>query len=149
MEKVMQVLKQVPALILRSPAHGLVSEGMLLLSVTGRKSGKRYTLPIYYLRDGDTVVMTTDSRWWKNLRGGAPVTLRIKGENMTGVGEAITDEATVADVLTRMVRRFGRYGKVIGVRRESNGEPNAEDLDRVKRERVVIQVKLDHAPGAE
>jgi hypothetical protein len=33
---------------LRSPLHGLLSNGMMLLTVTGRKTGKKYTTPVGY-----------------------------------------------------------------------------------------------------
>jgi len=34
--------------LLRSPLHGLLSGMLMLLSYTGRKSGKVYTIPIGY-----------------------------------------------------------------------------------------------------
>ena len=39
-------------LILRSPFHGILSKNMMLLSFKGRKSGKVYTFPVGYARDG-------------------------------------------------------------------------------------------------
>lgn len=63
---------------LRSPLHGLLSDGVLLITFTGRKSSKQYTTPINYLGDGDMIDLTTDSPWWKNLRSGVPLTLRIR-----------------------------------------------------------------------
>ncbi len=33
-------------LILRSPLHGTMSAGLLLITYHGRKSGKEYTLPV-------------------------------------------------------------------------------------------------------
>lgn len=54
-------------LILRSPLHAWMSSTLLLLTYTGRKSGKRYTIPIGYTRDGDVVtIFAYRSRtWWK------------------------------------------------------------------------------------
>ena len=78
-DRVMRAVNRFPAVLLRSPPHGVLSDGVLLLGFTGRKSGRRYTTPITYLRDdaaGDTVLMTTDSPWWQNLRGGDPAALR-------------------------------------------------------------------------
>lgn len=47
----------------------------LLLSVTGRRSGKTYTTPLVYFRDGQSyVVVGSDGaakrhpQWWKNLQ---------------------------------------------------------------------------------
>ena len=33
----------------------LVDNDMLLLTTTGRRSGRRHTIPLLYLRDGDSV----------------------------------------------------------------------------------------------
>ena len=48
---------------------------ILLLTTTGRKSGKRYTTPLLYVRDGDDLVVIAsnggakrDPDWWRNLR---------------------------------------------------------------------------------
>ncbi len=46
--------------MLRSPFHGIVSKNIMLITVTGRKSGKKYTLPVSYVRDGDLVLCSTE-----------------------------------------------------------------------------------------
>lgn len=55
--------------ILRSPLHGLVSENVILITFTGRKSGKTYTTPVNYVRDGEALIILShdDRTWWKNL----------------------------------------------------------------------------------
>ncbi len=72
--------------LLRSPLHSLVSNSMMLISVTGRKSGRRVTLPVSYVRENDTlwVISSRNRQWWRNLLGGAPVTLRLAGQDITG-----------------------------------------------------------------
>lgn len=71
---------------LRTPVlHRLTSASTLLLTFTGRKSGRRYTIPVVYLRrDARTLLVTTDSRWAHNLTGGAPVQVRLRGRDMAG-----------------------------------------------------------------
>ena len=43
--------------ILRSPWHGMRSNRLLLLTFTGRKSGKEFTTPIRYEQDGETLLV--------------------------------------------------------------------------------------------
>ncbi len=43
----------------RSPLHFLVSKSIMLITFTGRKTGNRYTTPISYLPEGDTVTVFT------------------------------------------------------------------------------------------
>jgi hypothetical protein len=48
--------------LLRTPAHGLVSGRLMLLTVTGRATGKRYTIPVGYARVGDVLYTGTGGR---------------------------------------------------------------------------------------
>ena len=83
--------------VLRSPAHGLLSGHLALITVTGRRTGRRFTIPVGYHEDGDRVTIPVEwpegKRWWRNLRGdGAPVELRIRGVRRIGIARAVGDE---------------------------------------------------------
>jgi hypothetical protein len=85
--------------LLRSPARRLLSGKFALITVTGRVSGRGYTFPVLYERDGDTVRIEVGwperKRWWRNLTGaGAPVRVRIRGTEHSGTAVARGDEAT-------------------------------------------------------
>ena len=57
------LLNPLVAALLRSPLHRVLSSGLLLLTVTGRHSGHRYSIPVGYQRDGDDlVVMVSEAR---------------------------------------------------------------------------------------
>src|SRR5436309_15491357 len=80
-----------PALgaILRSPAHRLASGRLALITYTGRKSGREYTIPVLYRDKGDEVTIGVgwpDRKvWWRNLTGeGGPVRLVVRGEDVRG-----------------------------------------------------------------
>jgi deazaflavin-dependent oxidoreductase (nitroreductase family) len=90
--------------LLRSPLHALLSGALMLITVTGRKSGRAYTTPVQYKRDGDAVLVISahDRTWWKNVRGGAPVTLHLRGRLQHGRAEAVEDSAAVAALARRM-----------------------------------------------
>jgi hypothetical protein len=70
--------------LLRSPFHPLMSHTTIVLTFTGRHSGRRYTIPVRYLREGDRLLTTTDSRWWLNLLEGARVILHLTGSEVAG-----------------------------------------------------------------
>ena len=110
----MRVVNKFPALLLRSPLHGLIIGSVLLITFNGRKSGKKYTTLITCLGEGDTVLMTTDSPWWKNLWGARD--FAEKGRKYAGVADAITDETEVAQVLEMMLGEYPSYGKYTGVK---------------------------------
>jgi hypothetical protein len=75
---------RVVKLILASPAHGLMSDRLIVLTVTGRRTGKKRTFPVAYTQEGDKLSLHVDwperKVWWKNLIGGAPVTVRLRGQ---------------------------------------------------------------------
>jgi deazaflavin-dependent oxidoreductase (nitroreductase family) len=83
--------------LLRSPFHGAVSKFYVVLGFTGRKSGKPYATPVQYAFEDNTVYIVTSEGyvWWKNLRGGANVTLRIRGKDYTGWAETDTGQEAV------------------------------------------------------
>ncbi len=60
--------------------------------------------PVNYLREGDVVFMGVDGRWWRGFRGeGAPVTLLVQGETLTGRAQVVLDDpAYTADVFSRL-----------------------------------------------
>ena len=58
--------------LLRSPLQGLMSGSTMLITYAGRKTGKEYTTPVNYVRDGNEplAVGSREHSWWRTLRGG-------------------------------------------------------------------------------
>ena len=92
---------------LRTPLYVFMGDTMLI-TVTGRRTGVKYTTPVGFYRDGDFlwVISSRDRTWWRNLRGGADVELRIRGKNVQAFAEAILDEETVAALVVDYVRHI-------------------------------------------
>jgi hypothetical protein len=91
-----RVVNPVVRAVLRSPAHGLLSGHLALLTVTGRRTGCAFTFPVGYHRDGDRVTVGVDwperKRWWRNLSDAAPVEIWLAGVRRAGTGQARGDE---------------------------------------------------------
>ena len=129
--------------VLRSPLHGMLSNGMLLITVTGRKTGKQYTTPVEYFReDGDLWVMTSRNRtWWRNLRDGAEVSLLLKRKSMTARAELDLDERVVEARMYEYIKYMPRAAKPLGIHIE-NGNANAEDIVRIAKDRLFVRLQL-------
>ena len=91
-----RVVNPVVCGLLRSPAHGVLSGRLALLTVTGRRSGRTFTFPSGYHRDGDRVTIGVDwperKRWWRNLIDAAPVEVWLAGVRRGATGKARGDE---------------------------------------------------------
>ncbi len=84
--------------ILRSPQHGLMSPRLLLITFTGRKSGKEFTTPIRYAQKGETLQMIVVYPWWKNLREKAIVRILLRGQMRVGIAEVLPEDGGIAVV---------------------------------------------------
>ena len=75
-------------LLLRSPLHFLMSRSLLLITYEGRKSGRRYTTPLRYTREGEVIRCFTSgtTQWWRNLgrRKGGELESGWKGWQIRG-----------------------------------------------------------------
>jgi len=83
----------IATIILRSPWHRMRSDQLLLLTFTGRKSGKEFTTPMRYVQEGETLrLRVVRSPWWKNLVGEATVHVLLHVESRTGIAEVLPEE---------------------------------------------------------
>lgn len=72
---------------------------ILLLTTTGRKSGRRRTTPLQYLEDGENLVVIASNggnrqhpAWWLNLKADPEAEVQIKGEKKRVTAEAASGE---------------------------------------------------------
>jgi hypothetical protein len=106
----------------------LAGRRLVTIYVVGRKSGRRYSVPVAYTLYDGSLVVGTPFPWGRNLRGGEPVKIRLKGERRTADVEIFTDEAGVVDcysIIARDNHQFARFNKI---RIDAAGEPDSEDL---------------------
>ena len=132
------------AWILRSPLHGLLSKSTVLVTVTGRKSGKKYSLPVNYVRDGEELWVTSqrERTWWRNLQGGAPLEVVLEGKRLTAHGEAFVDEEAVVEGLRRYLGKSPQVARYFGVPLDADGKADAQGLAQAARERVVVRIQM-------
>ncbi len=64
----------------------MVDNDMMLLTTTGRVTGRRHTVPLLYLKDGDSLVVIAswggrpdDPEWYANLVSDPSVTVQVRG----------------------------------------------------------------------
>ncbi len=85
---------------------------LMLVYLTGRKSGRHYRQPISYVRDGETLLTPGGGKWKLNLIEAEPTHIRLRGEDVSLRAELVRDPAEVERLLgvmsakNPMVSRF-------------------------------------------
>ena len=139
--------------MLRSPLHGFISKNTMLMTYTGRKSGRVYTIPMNYVRvsDGDgEVFLTTSYRqrtWWRNLRGGSPVMIRVQGEDLSARAEVVEDDEGVITSLLMLFEAAPDMAHYFEIGIDANGKPRFEDVARAAEDRVIVCTRLVSSIG--
>jgi F420H(2)-dependent quinone reductase len=85
--------------VLSLPFPTPLSANLMLISYTGVKSGKAYRQPVSYAADGETLLTPGGGRWTRNLKGGRPVRLRLRGKTVPAHADLIDDPAEVERLL--------------------------------------------------
>ena len=131
------------AWVLRSPFHGMLSNGMMIITVTGRKTGKTYTTPVGYYEEGGYlwIVTNRERTWWKNLQGGAKVGLLLKRKSVQGTADTELDEKSVETRMYEYLRHVPQAAKPMEIRMQDK-KPNAEDIARTAKGRLFVRIKL-------
>ena len=85
------------------------------ITVTGRKSGRSHTYPVWFALDSDKLyllpVRGSDTDWYKNLRMTPTIRLAARGKTLTASARFLTDEAQLARVLEKFRDKYGRNVK--------------------------------------
>jgi F420H(2)-dependent quinone reductase len=86
-----------------------------LLTTTGRKTGEPRVHPLYFLRDGDKVIVAASKlgadknpMWYLNLKANSSVQLEVKKEQLHLTARDCTDEER-AEYWPRLVEMYPRY----------------------------------------
>ncbi|MEU4541514.1 wax ester/triacylglycerol synthase domain-containing protein [Streptosporangium sp. NPDC023825] len=104
-------------LLLRSPWHALISRWVVLLAITGRRSGATVVVPAQYAHDGQGLMLVSKrSRvWWRNLEGGASLRLTLRGIERAGRADVSRDPERVRAALLAVGRAIGRDEPIMPV----------------------------------
>lgn len=89
-----------------------------------------------------TVISNRDRTWWRNLRGGCPLTIHLQGRGFDAVGMVIEDDAGVTRDLADYLQKNPQLAKYFSVSLDTAGQPSSQDVAQAARTRVVVQVRL-------
>jgi len=94
-------------LALRSPLHRWLDDSVLMLHVVGRSTGRRYDIPVGFTDLGDRLIVLTQHRWRRNLRGGVDLDITRFGRRCAMHAELDEDPTAIAITVGQALERLG------------------------------------------
>ena len=148
----MRVVNPLMRTLLTSRVHGLMSSQLLVLHFTGRRTGRRYDVPVGYDQTDAGLRVLTNSGWRTNFRGGRDITVTYRGQRRPAHATTIEDPTTVAQVYEEAFSALGvkRAQRRMGIRVNLTRPPTREELIAAVRRLglSIVSLSLDeHQPA--
>jgi hypothetical protein len=99
--------------ILALPFSTPLSKRLMLLYLTGRRSGRSYRQPVSYVKDGDSLLTPGGGNWKLNLEPGRPERIRLDGRGVTARPDLIDDIDQIDTALSTMTAANPRIASFI------------------------------------
>lgn len=130
---------------LRSPLHFLMSSSILLLTFKGRKSGRTYTTPVRYKKTGSTIHLFSSphANWWRNLRGGANVSVTLKGKEVECQGIVLEIDADrKINLFRNYLERFPGDASYHGLKSSRRRPQPTYVIEQIIDEVTIVEITL-------
>jgi hypothetical protein len=133
--------------LLGTPLGGGIRKQMMVLNFTGRKSGRRYSVPVSAHRLDNALYALASAGWTANFRDGANAEVLWDGKRTTMRGELIRDPATVADLSHRAAESYGakKAQRMMGLKFRDDRVPSIEEFTEAAQREGMRAVKLTPA----
>lgn len=130
--------------LLRSPLSRLIDGGLMLLTVTGRRTGRTFTFPVQYVADGRALWVYAGGNdaktWWRNLVNGADVEVLLRRRVYPATAIAVTPAEApelVEEGLRRYVDRFPATSRRLGI-----ATGNRLAFEQAAATTVIVRIEL-------
>ena len=111
--RLMRIANVLMRRVLALPFETPISRRLMLLTFTGRKSGRTYRQPVSHVAEGDVLLTPGGGRWKLNLVDGQPIRVRLRGRVVLAVPELVGDPVEVERLLGRMMSLNPRLASFI------------------------------------
>ena len=83
----------------------------ITITVTGRKSGRAISNPVWFVVEGDTLdlvpVQGSDTQWYKNVQNNPTIRVNAEGAEKELRATPITDARQVASIVDKFREKYG------------------------------------------
>jgi hypothetical protein len=130
--RVFRVLNVPMRAVLGLPFATPLSGRLMLVYLTGRKTGKSYRQPVSYVRDGTVLLTPGGGNWKLNLADGRPERIRLRGKDVLARPEVVSDADQIERLLAVMTAANPMVGRFVAIPKGADGR-----LDRARLEAAV------------
>ncbi len=106
-----------------------LSSRLMLVSFTGRKTGKHYRQPVSYVRQDEVLLSPGGGNWKWNLQGGQPVHIRLRGRDVVAQPELVKDPDEIERLLAVMTAANPGANAFVGIPKGADGRLNRGRLE--------------------
>ncbi|QWF82558.1 hypothetical protein HUW46_05996 [Amycolatopsis sp. CA-230715] len=124
--------------LLRSPVHQILSGRLAVVTITGRKTGRAYRIPVGYVEHHGDILVGSPGNWAMNLRGGATAKVRVRGEERAMHAQVITKPDQAASLYKIILVRNPVHGKFAGIELDNDGNLDPDRLRAAFRQGIVL-----------
>jgi hypothetical protein len=140
------------AWVLRSPWRMVLDRYLLMLRVTGRRTGRQYWIPVGYQQDGGTITVLVSKaprkQWWRNYREPGPAAVLLRGRTLHGRACVIpAGSAQFEEAIEGTLRRMPGLGRQFGIHYDRRVGLTPEQRRTVAANAAVVSIDLDGRPG--
>jgi deazaflavin-dependent oxidoreductase (nitroreductase family) len=129
--------------MLRTPGlRRVLGKMFAIITVTGSKTGRRYSTPVQPFRHGDDWVVLSQRmrKWWRNITAQPRVELLVQGKTIVGHA-VIAEEEQAHSLLSDCLRDNPRVAKFYGVAADGTGRIDPATVTQLLNRVVVILIQ--------
>jgi deazaflavin-dependent oxidoreductase (nitroreductase family) len=132
--------------LLGLPVATPLGKRLMLISFTGRKTGKAYRQPVSYVPDNGALLTPGGGNWKLNLRDGEPVRIRLRGRDVVARPEIVADPGEVERLLSVMAATSPSVMRFVRIPKGPDGRFDPARLDAALRYGFrIVRWHLDDA----
>jgi hypothetical protein len=126
----LRLINPVLSFLLRTPLAGPARKQLMVLSFTGRKTGRPYSIPLSAHLINHDLYALTGATWKQNFRNGAPAQVVYDGKTTAMRGELIRDRTVVSDLVHRCAESYGaqRAQRMMGLKFRDSRMPTRDEF---------------------
>jgi hypothetical membrane protein len=102
---------------------------LMLVSLTGRKTGKHYRQPLSYVQQGNVLLTPGGGKWKLNLREGEPVCIRVRGRDVFARPQLVSDINEIEQLLAVMTAANPSVRSFVGIPKGTDGRLDGTRLE--------------------